>query len=201
MNKKTSKQEQPFEKFNLKTEGASKPGMEKGSSAAPEDIFAIGFLEKQHVQLQELFAQMKEETTEGGRRELLEKITTFLRNHSAIEERHFYPGVLNKDTEKLLSHSREEHKEAEEQLGKLYQAESFDDDFMDDFDKLVKDVQHHVQEEERKLFPVVAREIPMSTLTKIGEEMEKSFRMMKQSGPSVGDKVRTVARNVAEQED
>jgi hypothetical protein len=170
-------------------------GARQQGATTPEQVSAIVFLERQHVELQELFAQMKAEATEAGRRMLLEKVATYLRNHSAIEERHFYPGVLNEETESLLKDARKEHKEAEEALGKLFQYESYDDDFVKKFDKLVEDVQHHIHEEENELFPQVAKEIPMSTLVQIREEMERSYRHMLQSGPSISDRVRTTQKN------
>jgi hypothetical protein len=185
MNKNTTRQERDNPKTEASQYGATRP----------EEVSAIVFLERQHVELKELFAQMKMETTEAGRRMLLEKAATYLRNHSALEERHFYPGILNDDTESLLKDARKEHREAEEALGKLFQYESFDDDFVKKFDKLVEDVQHHIHEEENELFPQVAKEIPMSTLMQIREEMERSYRYMVQSGPSISDKVRTTQKN------
>jgi len=196
MNRNTSKQEQPIDKLNPKVAGASQSIPEKsGSATRPEDITAVRFLEKQHVELQGLFAQMEQETTQTGRRMLLERCATFLRNHSAIEERHFYPAVLNEETEKLLKEARKEHREAEEKLGELFQCESFDEDFVKEFDDWVEEVQHHIHEEENELFPMVAKEIPGSTLVRVGEEMQEAYRFMAQSGPSISDKVRTTQRN------
>ncbi len=163
----------------------------------PSSIYAMNFLERQHVELRDMFAQMEHERSETGRRRLLERVTTYLRNHSALEERHFYPGVLNDETKRLLEHSLEEHKDAEEGLGKLL-AEDFDEGFERKFKKLVEDVQHHMRDEEGKLFPEVARTIPMSTLTKLGEEMEKSYRSMVLSGPSVADQVSTTKKNATD---
>ena len=185
MNRKTVKEnERPSEALSR---GASYP--------EPSSISAIHFLERQHVELRDLFAQMKDELSETGRRRLLEQVSTMLRNHSAIEERHFYPGVLNDETKRLLEHSIKEHKEAEEGLGKLFQADNFEDGFERKFEKLADDVRHHMQDEEGKLFPEVARTIPMSTLTQIGEEMERSYRSMLLSGPSVADRVSTAKKN------
>jgi hypothetical protein len=169
-----------------------------GSGAAePSNIYAIHFLEKQHVVLRDMFAQMKDERTETGRRRLLERVTTYLRNHSAIEERHFYPGVWNDETKKMLEHSKEEHQKAEEGLEKLL-AEDFDESFERKFEKLAEDVQHHMRDEEGDLFPTVAKCIPRTTLSQIGDEMEKSYRSMVLSGPSTADKVSTAKKNATE---
>ena len=187
MNRKTVREnERPTEALSR---GASYP--------EPSSIYAIEFLEKQHVVLRDMFAQMKEERSETGRRRLLERVATYLRNHSAIEERHFYPGVWNDETKDMLEHSKEEHQEAEEGLEKLL-AEDFDEGFERKFEKLAEDVQHHMRDEEGELFPEVAKTIPMTTLSQLGEEMERSYRLMVLSGPSVADKVSTTKRNATE---
>lgn len=195
MNKKTSKQEQSSEHSNPKTGGATHPRGDNPSQAAG-DIFAIEFLEKQHTELRNLFARMKSETDHSGRRNLLERVATLLRNHTAIEDRHFYTGVLNKSTEKLVTQFRKEHKEAEELLGKLYQYESFEADFLRKFEKLVEAVEDHMLEEENELFPLVAEEVSPTTLKQIGHELEKSYRTLTHAGPGVGDKVNPVEKNL-----
>ncbi|HWA28496.1 MAG TPA: hemerythrin domain-containing protein [Lacunisphaera sp.] len=187
MNRKTIRENQnPSEALG---KGASYP--------EPSSIYAMNFLERQHVELRDMFAQMKGEQSETGRRRLLERVTTYLRNHSALEERHFYPGVRNEETKKLLAHSLEEHKDAEEGLGKLL-AEEFDESFERKFEKLAEDVQHHMRDEEDKLFPEVARTVLVSTLTRIGEEMERSYRSMVLQGPSVADQASTTKKNATD---
>jgi hemerythrin-like domain-containing protein len=189
MSKKTSRQEPSADRSN-QTGGAGRPKMDRpnqASPSAPSEIFAINFLERQHAELRNLFSQMNQETSEIRRSDLLERVATFLRNHSALEQRYFYPGVLTKETEKLVNEGRKDHKEAEEMLEDLLQSESFEDDFIKDFQKLVDAVQNHLQEEESSLFPKVVKEIPIATLVRIGEEMEEAYQLMDQAGPSVAD--------------
>lgn len=198
MSKKTSKQGQSPEKSSAQSSGASRPSQEPITHLGRKtknEIFAIDLLERQHVELRNLFAQFNQGNSQMGRAELLEQVATLLRNHTSLEERHFYPGVLTKDTESLLKEARKEHRDAEERLGKLFQLDTDDDDFPKQFNKLVEAVQHHIQEEEDELFPKVAKEIPTATLSEIGQEMEKSYRLMSQVSPSVGDKVETFDRS------
>ena len=102
--------------------------------------------------------------------------------HAAIEERHFYPGVKKRQTEDLLLESVEEHLEIKRVIADLLHTEPQDDTFDAKVKVLQEDVEHHVEEEEKELFPKVERLIDEEELEAIGAAMEETAKELESAG-------------------
>jgi hemerythrin superfamily protein len=101
-----------------------------------------------------------------------------LLRHEKMEQTVWYPTF--RDNEKLdstVKHLIKEEKDARHEIHDLNLIE-LEVEWDEKFTKFKKDVEHHAQEEETKLFPQVAKILSDAELEKIGEtmrEFEKEF--------------------------
>jgi hypothetical protein len=112
---------------------------------------AIALLKQYHRTVEELFAQF-EKASGNHRKELLAReICLELSVHSAIEEEIFYPACEGKVDEDLLKESFVEHDAAKVLIAEIMAEEGQSDDFFDSKVKVLQEeIDHHVQEEEKR---------------------------------------------------
>jgi len=72
--------------------------------------------------------------------------------HMMGEEEFYYPKAKKVD-KKLVEHGIEEHEEAKQLIKELDRMDKKDSQFMSKLKELKDSVEHHVEEEESKLFP------------------------------------------------
>jgi hemerythrin superfamily protein len=143
---------------------------------------AIKMLKQQHREVEKLFKQLAAARSEGPRRTAFEEIADALAVHATIEERHFYPGVKNQQTEDILLESVEEHLEVKRLIADLMDMDASDDQFEAKAKVLQENVEHHVEEEETDLFPKVEKLFDEEELEAIGEAMEQTQEELKAEG-------------------
>lgn len=136
-------------------------------------VSATDLLRQDHETVSELFdryeAAIEEQSAE--RQELAEKICNELEIHAEIEEEIFYPRVQDHE-EDLVLEALEEHNEMKELIAQLKSMSASDSEYDETMLKLMEVVEHHVEEEEDKMFPRVEEEIADS-LTALGAELEQ----------------------------
>ena len=135
---------------------------------------AIKLLKQQHREVEALFKQLEKAKGSEQRREIFEKIADALAVHTTIEERHFYPSVKQKKTEEMLLESVEEHLAIKRVIADLLALDPGDLTFEAKAKVLEDEVEHHVEEEERDLFPKVEKRFGRSELAEIGQAMERT---------------------------
>ena len=139
---------------------------------------AIELLKTDHRKVEKLFdGLMKSKGEVSLFRELDKELTV----HAEIEEKLFYPAAKNvAPTRDLVLESIEEHKQIKMVLSDLEQADKGTDEWRAGLKVLMEDVQHHVGEEEKELFPKVEDKVlsrqELEDLVKRMEEM-KTQRM------------------------
>ena len=143
---------------------------------------AIKMLKQQHQEVAKLFKRLNATRSEETRRTTFEEIADALAVHATIEERHFYPGVKEEQTEEMLLESVEEHLEMKRVIADLLQMDASDDDFEAKVKVLQEDVEHHVEEEETALFPKVEKLFDEEALEALGEAMEETQEELKAVG-------------------
>jgi hemerythrin superfamily protein len=143
---------------------------------------AIEMLKEQHREVESLFAQFKKAKAAAPRRKIFEQIADALAVHAAIEEKHFYPAVKKQATEGLLLESLEEHLEIKRLIAALLVLDAKDPTFEPKVTVLEEDVQHHVGEEEKELFPKVEKLFDEETLEAIAEAMEETHDELMENG-------------------
>jgi hemerythrin superfamily protein len=145
---------------------------------------AIELLKAQHREVEELFGKF-EGTSEGAektRERLCQEIGDALAVHSEIEEKIFYPESKQDNTEQLLRESVEEHLAVKRELADIMKSD-LDDPQFDAKMKVVKElVEHHVQEEENELFPLVAKSCSEEELDEMGTRMQEMAEELREEG-------------------
>jgi hemerythrin superfamily protein len=135
---------------------------------------ATKLLTQQHREFDRLFQQFEAAGKDARKtkEQSCQKLSDALAVHAAIEEKIFYPATRDARTEELLHEAVEEHLAAKRIIADLLQT-SVDDAQFDARMKVLKDqVQHHVREEEKELFPVVRKMLERDELEQLGEQME-----------------------------
>src|SRR5215813_13638471 len=127
---------------------------------------AIALLKSQHREVEALF----------------EQIADALAVHATIEEKHFYPAPREARTEELLQEAVEEHLAAKRTIADLMEMSSDEPQFDAKVKVLKEQIEHHVEEEEKELFPKVRRMLAKVELEDLGLVMEDMAEEMKASG-------------------
>jgi len=148
---------------------------------------ALGLLEGQHDEIEELFDQI-EDTNSGARKaKLFYELADELAAHAKIEETLFYPAVLAKQTEDILLESVEEHLAIKRVLADLLELDVDDEHFDAKLSVMKEQVQHHAREEEEgELFPKVKKLLSAEELEALGGEMLSMFEGLMRSEPRAG---------------
>jgi hemerythrin superfamily protein len=132
---------------------------------------AIALLKEDHRTVEKLFKQFEEAKGEGRKEKLARQICLELTVHTAIEEEIFYPACKGKiEDEDLLKEAYVEHDSAKLLMAEIEAGNGETDDFFDaKVQVLSEQIEHHVEEEEKDLFPKVRKaDIDLDAL---GEQM------------------------------
>ena len=113
---------------------------------------AIALLKDDHRTVEELFSQFESAKGEGRKQKLAQQICLELSVHAAIEEEIFYPACEGKIDEDLLKESYVEHDGAKVLIAQIMAGSSESDEFFDSKVKVLQEqIEHHVEEEEKRL--------------------------------------------------
>lgn len=137
---------------------------------------AIAMLIADHRKVQKLFRDFEklDRGDEEACVELVETACTELKIHSIIEEEIFYPAVrskINEEGENLLNEAAIEHEVADTLIDKLGEIDPSEPEYAACFTVLSEYVQHHINEEEKELFPKV-KKMKELDLEELGGEMQ-----------------------------
>jgi hemerythrin superfamily protein len=138
----------------------------------------IEILEHDHREVEEMFTELEglrgasTEEDRERRKELTDNVTIELVRHSVAEEVLVYPKVEDKVGEDEVEHAREEHAEAEETLARLEKLDCDDPSFDDELAELMKEIRHHIEDEEGEMFAHMREAIDQDELLKLGERVE-----------------------------
>ncbi|MBJ6726117.1 hemerythrin domain-containing protein [Geomesophilobacter sediminis] len=110
-------------------------------------------LKKDHRQAEKLMTQI-DSGSEEDREELFVTLQDALEKHMAMEEKHFYPQLKKiKEMKDLVEDALEEHEKAKNFLSQLEEMDVDDDEWISTFQEMREGILHHVQDEEKKVFP------------------------------------------------
>lgn len=123
---------------------------------------AIDLLKEDHARVKKLFKAF-EKAKDGDKDTLDDIITTAcseLQVHSKIEEEIFYPAVraqADHELEEMLNEAEVEHGSVDALVEKLMSVKLDDEMYKANFTVVVEYVKHHVEEEEKEMFPKVRK--------------------------------------------
>jgi hemerythrin superfamily protein len=119
---------------------------------------AIALLKEDHRTVEKLFKEFEEAKGEGRKEKLAKRICFELTVHTTIEEEIFYPACDGKIEEDLLKEAYVEHDAAKLLVAEIEASNGQSDDFFDaKVQVLSEQIEHHVEEEEKELFPKVRK--------------------------------------------
>ena len=126
-----------------------------GAGAAKPD--AVELLEREHRRFEELLTQGEDSTEKArsARRELLATLTAELNAHELMEEKVLYPALQSHpQTRDVVLEGFEEHHVADLIVDELREVATSDEAWGAKFKVLKESLEHHIQEEEGKMFPL-----------------------------------------------
>ena len=151
----------------------------------PADV--VDLIMQDHREVERLFEELKENPDK--RPNLLPVLTTLLTAHSRAEEAEVYPVAASEAGEKEeVSHSQQEHVEADQLLAKLAKTDPDSADFDKALQNLVDAVTHHVEEEETKVLPGMRSNLSDQRRAELGEAFVASRKQ--HLGEQPGDMTR-----------
>ncbi len=102
------------------------------------------------------------------------KLKKALKTHTKIEEEILYPAMEKFDeTEELVDESYQEHGEVDQLLADMSGTEPQSEEFQELLAQLKESLEHHIEEEEIKLFPNAENLLGAETLEEMGNKAEQ----------------------------
>jgi hypothetical protein len=119
---------------------------------------AIALLKEDHRKVEELFAQFEKASGEGRKAKIAREICLELTVHAEIEEKIFYPACEGKVEEDLLKEAYVEHDGAKVLITEIEANQGGSDEFFDAKVKVLQEeIEHHVEEEEKRVEGIFAQ--------------------------------------------
>jgi hemerythrin-like domain-containing protein len=122
-------------------------------------------------ELEQLFGRSGEEVLKR-KRELVDEVTIGLVKHSVAEETKVYPRVEKQVDKEEAEHSKEEHAEAEETMKRLERMDAGDPGFDDAVAELIREIRHHVEHEEGRMFTELRSQFSHQELVEMAQQVE-----------------------------
>jgi len=118
----------------------------------PKQQDAIALLKQDHRNVEELFGQFENASGDGRKQKLARRICLELSVHATIEEEIFYPACEGKVDEDLLKEAYVEHDGAKVLIAEIEANSEGSDEFFDAKVKVLQEqIEHHVEEEEKRM--------------------------------------------------
>lgn len=163
---------------------------------------AIDMLMDDHKNVRKMFKEfekMHESASPEEKQELAEQICAELTLHTMVEEQIFYPAVREAiDDDDLMNEAEVEHASAKDLIEQIQEMAPDDPMYSARVTVLGEYVDHHVQEEEKQMFPKVKKaKLDLEALAEEIMEMKQSHgadmppARHKPSGKSRGSAART----------
>lgn len=135
----------------------------------------LDLIRKDHRQVETLF---KEIENTNNNQELYDRFNELYKEinlHAKVEEQTFYPAIRESgDHNQLVSGAQKEHDKAKELLEEIASLSPASIEFEQKIRQLKEAIQHHVQEEEKEVFPLVSECMNAEEREQLGREFTTS---------------------------
>lgn len=143
---------------------------------------AIKLLKDDHNEFRSLFSSYKASDKYQEKYNIFKQIKEKLDVHTHIEETIFYPEVRKKEgLEEITKEGIEEHHVGDLLVREISDLTEESDKFEPKMDVLIESTEHHLQEEEGKMFPKVEEKFSEEKLEELGQKMEKEKQNFRKS--------------------
>ncbi len=152
---------------------------------------ALMLLTADHNRVRGMFTRFRsaqEASDSATMAEVAGKILTELMVHTRIEEDIFYPAVAESGAElaELVTEGVEEHHVVDVLAEELQGLPAGDDTWVAKMSVLIENVEHHAEEEESELFPMVRKAFDADRRASLGEQLEELKARL--GAPTAADK-------------
>lgn len=147
------------------------------------DIFQL--LKQDHEKVSAIFEKLDKTTSRGlsTREKLFAQLDEELSIHAAVEENIFYPVLEEFDeTRDIVLEGIEEHQIVKQLLAEMGEMPKDDEQWEAKCKVLSEMVEHHVNEEEKEMFPKARKVLGKARANEIAEEVEKEKIILKNEG-------------------
>ena len=135
----------------------------------------VDYLKEQHRQADEIFERFAKSRRKEEKQKIFEELAHLLTGHDAMEREIFYPacekavGKIDRLMEGVVEHGLVEFS--------LFRADqNRDSENFDYFVEVLREIwNHHVEEEENEVLPVVVRKMDQQKLDQLGDAMRARF--------------------------
>ena len=134
----------------------------------------LQLLEREHRRFEELLKRGEESTERArkSRRELLNTLTAELNAHELMEEQVLYPALQSHpETREIVLEGFEEHHVADLIIEELHDVATNDEAWAAKFKVLKENIEHHIEEEERKMFRFARGVLSRDELMELAKQM------------------------------
>ena len=157
--------------MSTRTQSGAHAGNQSNAMAAGQD--AIALLTADHREVSDMFEQFDQlgDRATASKEKLKDKICKALIAHTTIEEEIFYPAVRGKieEGEDMVDEAVVEHAAAKDLIQQLQEMQPDDELYDAKVKVLGEQIEHHVKEEEKEMFPKVKKS--GLDLLALGQEM------------------------------
>lgn len=137
-------------------------------------IDAVDLLTQQHREVKDMFDRFENMTDRAkvSKKKLADEICNALIMHATIEEEIYYPATreASEETEDMVDEAVVEHASAKNLIAQILEMDPGDDLYDAKVKVLGELVEHHVEEEEKEMFPKT-RQLKLD-LVALGQEMQ-----------------------------
>ncbi len=135
----------------------------------------VDYLKEQHRQADQIFSRFEKAKRKEEKHKIFEELAHLLTGHDAMEREIFYPacekaaGKIDRLMEGVVEHGLVEFS--------LFRADrARDSENFDYFVEVLREIwNHHVEEEENEVLPVVVRKMDQRQLDQLGDAMRARF--------------------------
>jgi len=158
--------------MSTRTQSGARAGTQSNAVTAGQD--AIALLTADHREVSEMFEQFEQlgDRATTSKEKLKDKIRKALIAHTTIEEEIFYPAVRAANVEEgedMVDEAIVEHASVKDLIKQLQEMQPDDELYDAKVKVLSEQVEHHVKEEEKEMFPK-AKKAGLDLLA-LGQEM------------------------------
>jgi iron-sulfur cluster repair protein YtfE (RIC family) len=151
---------------------------------------ALELLIADHNRVRGLFTRFKAAEGENNAEaaQLKDKIFEELEVHTTIEEEIFYPAIteLNEELHDLVTEGVEEHHVVDTLIAEIKALTPADEAWAAKIKVLIENVEHHADEEEEEMFPMVRKAMDDDARTELGRRLESKKAAL--GAPTAADK-------------
>lgn len=132
---------------------------------------SLDLLKSDHEKVSALIEQLRQSNDFDEKRDIFDRVEEEIQLHSELEEQIFYPAFRERQGfAELIEEFLDQHAEITDLLDEIDAIED-EVDFDDRIDELQEAFDHHVDEEENELFPMIRRNCTEAELEELGRQM------------------------------